>query len=155
MNLILMRHGQAIAATSVSQDKKRELSIFGSGVVPRMAELMVDENIVPKLILVSPAKRTQQTVELLLSIFGPVEVKVVKALYLASPMTILETIHTHGGQADPLLVVGHNPGLETTVSNIAGNIVALPAGAVAHAVIIPNQESTVLGVWRPDELMTT
>ena len=81
------------------------------------------------------------------------EVKVVKKLYNASPMTILEVIHTHGGGADPLLIVGHNPGLETTVSNIVGNIVPFPVGAVAQASIIPGEESRVLAIWRPDEIL--
>ena len=90
--------------------------------------------------------------ERMLPLIGDVPVKVVKGLYHASPMTLLEVIHTHGAGADPLMVVGHNPGMETTVSNIAGHLVPFPTGAVAHAVITPGEASVVEGVWRPSEL---
>ena len=152
MNLLLMRHAAAIEVGSIKRDLQRALTARGRHLAPRIAAVLVEQNLVPKRILVSPAIRTQQTVEALLTVLGGVEVKVVDALYQASPMTILEVIHLHGQGADPLLVVGHNPGLETTVSNIAGNIVPFGTGALAHAVIVPGESSEVLAVWRPDEL---
>jgi phosphohistidine phosphatase len=152
MNLLLVRHAQAVGVGAVKQDIDRGLTRRGRELMAQMAGVLVDENIVPKRILVSPAQRACETVQQLLSVIGPVEVEEIPALYQASAMTILEVIHRHGGGADPLMVVGHNPGLETTVSNIAGNLVPFPTGAIAHAVIEANSPSVVVAVWRPDEL---
>jgi phosphohistidine phosphatase SixA len=88
----------------------------------------------------------------MLPILGDVPVKVVPELYHAMPMTILKVIDQHGRGADPLMLVGHNPGMETTVSNVVGNIVPFPTGAIAHVQLVPNQTSEVLAVWRPSEL---
>jgi phosphohistidine phosphatase len=152
MNLLLVRHAQAVGVGAVRQDIDRGLTRRGRELTVQMAGIIFDESLVPKLILVSPARRAGETVQQLLSVIGPVEVKQIPALYQASPMTILEVIHRHGGGADPLMVVGHNPGLETTVSNITGNLVPFPTGAIAHTVIEPNAPSVVVAVWRPDDL---
>lgn len=152
MNLILMRHSEAASTAASSTDHDRPLTDRGRLLSPRMAEVLVENGLIPKMILVSSSKRTQETVALMLPVLGDVEVKVVKKLYQASPMTILEIIHEHGRGADPLMIVGHNPGLETTTSNIAGNIVPMPTGAIAHASVGSNQVSEVLALWRPDEL---
>jgi len=153
MNLLIMRHCEAVRAGGSVSDHDRPLTERGREDAPRIAEILAENGLTPERIIVSSALRTRETVELLLSVLGQVEVKVVKKLYNASPMTILEVIHTHGGGADPLLIVGHNPGLETTVSNIVGNIVPFPVGAVAQASIIPGEESRVLAIWRPDEIL--
>jgi len=152
VNLLLMRHAQAEGASESVSDHDRQLTVRGREVASRIATVLLEGQIVPGLILVSPAARARQTVELMIPALGDVKVKVVKSLYLATPMTILEVIHKHGGGADPLMIVGHNPGLETTISNIAGNIVPFPTAAIAHASIVANQSSEVVAVWRPDEL---
>ena len=153
MNLLLMRHGEAVRPGGDVGDHDRPLTERGREMVPRMAEILLENGLTPARILVSSALRTRETVELLLSVLGDVEVKVVSKLYNATPMTVLEVIHGQGGGADPLLIVGHNPGLETTVSNIVGNIVPFPVGAVAQAAITPGEESRVVAVWRPDEVL--
>jgi phosphohistidine phosphatase len=152
MNLLLMRHAKSSWADGDLDDHERPLNARGREAAPRMAKVLVENGIVPQLILVSSSVRTRETVERMLPVIGDVPVKVVKGLYHASPMTLLEIIHSHGAGADPLMVVGHNPGMETTVSNIAGNLVPFPTGAVAHAVITPGEASVVEGVWRPNEL---
>jgi len=147
-----MRHSEAASLAASNKDHDRPLTARGRELTLRMAEVLVENGLIPELILVSSSKRTCETVDLMLPLLGKVEVKVVKKLYQASPMTILEMIHKHGDGADPLMVVGHNPGLETTISNIAGNIVPMPTGAIAHASVVANQSSEVLALWRPDDL---
>ena len=153
MNLLVMRHGEAVRPGGEFSDHDRPLTERGREVVPRMGEILLENGLTPSRIIVSSARRTQETVELLLAVLGDVDVKVVKKLYNATPMTVLEVIHAHGSGADPLLIVGHNPGLETTVSNIVGNIVPFPVGAVAQASITPGEESRLLAIWRPDEIL--
>ena len=152
MNLLLMRHAKSSWDDEGLGDHERPLNHRGRDAAPKMAQVLVDNNIVPKLILVSSSVRTRETVERMLPVLGAVEVQVVPELYHAMPMTILKVLDEHGRDADPVMVVGHNPGLETTVSNVAGNIVPFPTGAIAHIVMKPHFASQVLAVWRPKEL---
>ena len=152
MRLLLMRHAKSSWADPGLDDHERPLNARGRDAAPRIARVLVENDLVPGLILVSSSVRTRETVDLMLPEIGDVPVKVVKDLYHASAMTILEVIHAHGGGADPLLVVGHNPGMETTVSNIAGFIVPFPTGALAQLSINPGEPSVIEGIWRPGEL---
>ena len=111
MNLLIMRHSEAVRPGSEFSDHDRPLTARGREVTPMMAEVLLEQEMKPERILVSSARRTLETVDLLLSRLGDVEVRVVDKLYNASPMAVLEVIHLHGAGADPLLVVGHNPGL--------------------------------------------
>ncbi len=154
MNLLLMRHAKSSWDDEGLGDHERPLNHRGRDAAPKMASVLVENDLVPSLILVSSSVRTRETVERMLPVLGPVEVVVVPDLYHAMPMTILKVLDTHGRGADPLLVVGHNPGLETTVSNIVGNIVPFPTGAIAHVVFKPHTASEVAGIWRPKELPT-
>ena len=147
-----MRHAKSSWDDDELADHDRPLNARGRDAAPRMADVLIENNLVPKLILVSSSRRTMETVERMMHRLESVPVKVIPELYHASPMTILEVIHSHGDNADPLLVIGHNPGMETTVSNIAGHVVPFPTGALAHAVIRPGESSEVRSVWRPREL---
>lgn len=154
MNLLLMRHCEAAAREGDESDLQRSLTPRGRAAAISMGEVLRAHQLIPARVLVSPSRRTQETVEGLLSVLGEVEVCVLDRLYNADAMTILEVIHARGRGADPLLVVAHNPGLETTVSNIQGHIVPFPVGAVAQAVLTPGQESRLQRVWRPDEILS-
>ena len=152
MNLLLMRHAKSSWDELDLDDHDRPLNHRGRAAAPRMAEILVENELVPELILVSSSARTRETVERMLPILGSPEVRVLPELYHAMPMTILKVLDEHGNGADPIMVIGHNPGLETTVSNVAGNIVPFPTAAVAHIVLKPHEASEVVAVWRPKEL---
>ena len=152
MNLLLMRHAKSAWDGDDLHDHDRPLNERGRNDAPRMASVLVENGLVPGLILVSSSVRTRQTVERMLPILGDVEVKVIDALYHASSTTILNVIHTHSVGADPLMVVGHNPGMETTLSNILGHIAPFPTATIAHAVVRPGEAGAIEGIWRPREL---
>lgn len=61
------------------------------------------------LVLASPAERARQTVVDALPLAEPVWDE---RLYLADPPTIIDVLQAHGGDAESVLVVGHNPGLQ-------------------------------------------
>jgi phosphohistidine phosphatase len=151
MNLLLMRHGKSSWSDDGVTDHERPLSARGREDATSMATVLIENNIVPKMILVSSSRRTMETVERMMVELPSVTVKVIPELYHASPMALLEIIHNHGANVDPLMVVGHNPGMETTVSNIAGHLVPFPSAALAHAVIRPGESSEMRSVWRPNE----
>jgi phosphohistidine phosphatase len=66
----------------------------------------------PELVLCSTAERTKETLELVLpALAGQPQIRYDRSLYLAEWPELLAEIRTVSS-ATPLMVVGHNPGLE-------------------------------------------
>lgn len=61
------------------------------------------------IVLASPAERVRRTLEAALPRHEPV---FDQRLYLAEAETILDVVRDHAGDADSVLVAGHNPGLQ-------------------------------------------
>lgn len=72
----------------------------------------------PALALVSSARRTMQTLDLLC--LDGVRVEVSDMLYLASPEALLEAVALVPEEVGSLLVVAHNPGLHELAVRLAG-----------------------------------
>ena len=56
-------------------------------------------------------------------------------LYLASPADILSLLRTVRENADTVMIVGHNPGLEELVEQLTGERPDLPTAALAQIVL--------------------
>ncbi|MFQ5528840.1 MAG: histidine phosphatase family protein, partial [Gemmatimonadota bacterium] len=86
-------------------------------------------------------------------------VRYLSELYLAGPHDYINTVRRVGGDADSLMVVGHNPGLELLVQMMTGDWERMPTAALA-CIHIPIDDWTDLdttggelaGIWRPKEL---
>ena len=67
----------------------------------------------PELVLCSTAERTKETLELVLpSLARQPQMRYDRSLYLAEWPALLAEIHAVSSRPSPLMVVGHNPGLE-------------------------------------------
>jgi len=74
----------------------------------------------PDAVLCSPAKRTRETLaEILPLLPNKPDVRFVDALYGTGDY--VETIGDNGGNADRLLIVGHNPATHVTALLLAGS----------------------------------
>lgn len=74
----------------------------------------------PNLALVSDARRTRRTFDLLAdAVDTPPRLRLDPQLYDASPETILNAIATTPNNVDCLLVIGHNPGIADTARRLA------------------------------------
>ncbi|HVT31092.1 MAG TPA: histidine phosphatase family protein, partial [Rhodanobacteraceae bacterium] len=69
----------------------------------------------PARVLCSPAARTRETCERVLAAIGYTDVRSDPRIYEATPGTLIRILDEHA-DANPLLLVGHNPGLETLVA---------------------------------------
>jgi phosphohistidine phosphatase len=90
----------------------------------------------PDLVLSSPAVRARETVEGLkqgASLLPRVEY--VPELYLALPATLLRVVAERGGEAERVMLVGHNPGLEDLVTRLSGEHVSLPTAGLAECAV--------------------
>jgi len=109
-----------------------------------MATWLFEQGHVPDLILCSSAIRTQQTLELvigqweMLRVANPTlvvpETIMENRLYLASDSAILSFACDMSKKivnAQSLMVLGHNPGMEVLASILSGTTMAMPTASIA------------------------
>lgn len=110
--LILLRHAKSDWPDEV-EDHERPLGPRGLRDAPRMGEALAARGFVPDHALVSSARRTRETYDLVAPSFPPLGVTIEPTIYEADARMILAAIRKAPASARTLLVVGHNPGLET------------------------------------------
>jgi len=80
---------------------------------PRMGAWMRAKGYEPKLVLCSTAERTKETLELVIpALTRRPQIRYDRSLYLAEWPALLAEIRAVADETSPLMVVGHNPGLE-------------------------------------------
>ena len=111
--LILLRHGHAVPTAIDGQDAERPLSDSGAHQARQTAQRLRADELLPELILTSPARRAADTARLLqlgLALPAPA-VQTEPLLYLAETAVLRSVIGRCPADVRRLLVVGHNPGL--------------------------------------------
>jgi phosphohistidine phosphatase len=115
--LTLMRHADARWNDPAISDLERPLNRRGIGAAQAMARRLLELELIPDLLLTSPARRTQQTADIVareLSLPAR-RVRHEEALYLASAADMLKLVHATGPRVAHLLVVAHDPGVSELV----------------------------------------
>jgi phosphohistidine phosphatase len=120
--LMLLRHAKSSWDDWSLADHDRPLAPRGRNAAPRMARMMVERQTVPELVLCSTAVRARETWELMAPVLPePVDVQYVEALYGATPRGMLEVVARLAGDRSPVLLVGHNPGMEDLAHALASS----------------------------------
>jgi phosphohistidine phosphatase len=99
--------------------------------VPQLARLLGGLEEKPRLILSSPAARARETAEGLAAALDSCDLAFDPRLYLASPQTLGAVLGEQDDRCDPLLVIGHNPGLEEWLALLGGGACHLPTAGLA------------------------
>ena len=129
--LLIMRHAKSDWSTA-GADFDRPLNKRGRQAVPLVARLLGGLEEKPRLILSSPAIRARETAEGLSAALDSGDLIFDPRLYLASPQTLAAVLGEQDERSDPLLMIGHNPGLEEWLALLGGGTCHLPtAGVVA------------------------
>jgi len=118
--LTLMRHADARWQDAGLSDLERPLNRRGTAAAEAMARRLLELALVPELLLVSPARRTQQTGEIVAGVLSLAPRLVIseEALYLASAPDLLKVVQGTGPRVTHLLVVAHNPGVSELVQQL-------------------------------------
>lgn len=113
--LTLLRHAKSSWADSSQLDFDRSLNDRGMQDAPIMSERLLDRSCTPELILCSAANRTRQTAQCIMHTHALPSSAIVfhEALYLASAGTLLEFIQQTSATVSHLMIIAHNPGLES------------------------------------------
>jgi len=118
--LTLLRHGQAQSPDSCPEDFERVLTRRGIGEAEEMAARLANRNLIPDLILVSPAERTWATASLVAAAceLDAKQVTCARELYLASPATVWRLLTGIDAAVGHVLICGHNPALSQIASRL-------------------------------------
>lgn len=120
--LLLLRHAKSSWALPGTQDRERSLAPNGLRVAGLMASLIIKPDFLPDRILCSPARRTRETLAPLLPHLADAGVvEIVDELYEPPAGDYRKAITTHGGSAERLLVIGHNPAIQVTAVKLVGS----------------------------------
>jgi phosphohistidine phosphatase len=110
LRLFLMRHAKALTPHNVD-DYERPLAPRGREAALMIAGHMLHEGYEPELLLVSSAKRTQETFSLVRSSMPACKFIPKRDLYGASLEDLVELIQAIESGVKSVLIIGHNPGL--------------------------------------------
>lgn len=119
--LFLLRHAKAVPGHG-GRDHERALADRGRSDAPAMGRAMARRGFLPDLVLCSTAKRTAETLDLVLPFLTPApECRLEPGLYHAEAAAILERAAALDGAVNAALFIGHNPGLEELALRLAGD----------------------------------
>ena len=131
--LILLRHAHAESATAGQDDIARPLSATGLAEARAAGDWLREHGLRPDRVLCSTATRTRDTLAALGDI-GGAEVHEDASIYDASPGTLVALADANR-DAERLLLVGHNPGLEQLAALVhsgqTGDYRGMPPGGTA------------------------
>jgi len=117
-----------------------------------MRRIMRSEGLVPDLVLVSPARRTMETLSALQPWDKPPVIDEKQELYLATAPGMLQLIRNVSDRVGSVLLIGHNPGLQDLAVLLVG--AHTKAGAAKRALSLAKAyptcslaEFTLTGPW--------
>lgn len=118
-SIVLLRHAKA--DWPQVPDHERPLADRGRQDAPAAGEWLAEHGINPDLTLCSTATRTRETWKLAVHQL-PQRPRTVyeDRLYEAAPGQIIEVINEAPDEARSLLVIGHNPGIQSVADLLAG-----------------------------------
>jgi phosphohistidine phosphatase len=149
--LILMRHAKSAWKDATLSDLDRPLSDKGKKNALKVGKWLQQQNLIPDLILTSPAKRTQQTLKRVCNECGS-QTQTVDALYLAE-LDTLKTLLAEAPQVKRLMIIGHNPGLERLFNYLNSDTDEsqthlFPTATLAHFILPENWHNLCSGDGR-------
>ena len=121
--LYVLRHCKSDWGRGIASDSDRPLSERGVENACRLGAWMRQNSYLPRQILSSNAERAKQTIQLVCEHSGIDEqhIRYIPELYLASRATLIAIINKHRSGDSPLIIVGHNPGMDELVKYLAKN----------------------------------
>ncbi len=163
--LILMRHAKSDWSQGGLTDFERPLNKRGVNDSSKMGKWMANHVELPDVILCSTARRTQQTMQLLLLGLmssgidtNDIEQYHFESMYLGSSGTLKQLIHLHINQHESIMLIGHNPGMEGLLLNYCPNAPLTHNGKLmttANIAVIEFDDllnPTLLAYQRPKDL---
>ena len=118
--LFLLRHAKAAPAQAGLADHDRPLTEAGRRAALGIGQAMRRAGLAPDVVLVSPALRTQQTLDAAGLWDERPNIDTLPVLYMATANQLRDILRGLPETARSALVIGHNPGLHELAGMLAG-----------------------------------
>ncbi len=130
--LLIVRHAKSSWKHVEVADHDRPLTKRGKQDAKRLGQQLLDQDLVPQLIISSTAKRARATTKRIAEGAGYAgEIVLEHELYHAGPMGYIRTLQSLDNGLQRVMIVGHNPALEVLLEVLTGEAKWLPTGAMA------------------------
>lgn len=159
--LLILRHAKSSWSNIALADIDRPLNKRGKRDAPRIGTLLRTEDLVPELIISSPALRARKTAKAVSENCGyEGEIEIQGEFYPGDPDSFIEAFYSIPDQIECILIVAHNPGLEELLYVLTGESARMPTSALAQ-VSLPvdrwtdlddDTEGKLVNFWRVKEL---
>lgn len=143
--LFLLRHAKSSWKDQSVSDFDRPLKKRGVEASRTIGLFLREQNILPDLILSSPARRTTETIEIVRKTAQlPSELQFDKRIYEATSMKLLEVLSEVNPAVGSVLMVGHNPGMENALELLTQKFLPMPTAALAKINLSTDDWTTLL-----------
>ncbi len=141
--IYLIRHAKSNWKEKNQKDFDRTLNSVGEKEAELIGKDLLNE--LPDLMLISGAKRTLQTAEIISEQLQneSIKLEVNESIYEASPESILSTIQSLNEDYRSIYLVGHNPGISMLLNLLTNESVDFQTATVAKVILYVDQWSTV------------
>lgn len=115
--LTILRHAKSGWGAAVERDFDRPINARGQRGAELIGQYLKRQTLPVDRIVASPAVRVVETLDIFLPAanLDSIEPHWDRRIYLASAATLMDVIRDTGGDAQHLLISGHNPGLEDLI----------------------------------------
>jgi len=128
-----MRHAKSSWDDFSISDFDRPLNKRGKLAAPLMGEVLKKKNVLPQLILSSPANRAQSTAKIIADTIGYSSENIIyhDSMYESSELNLFMILRAIDPTVDSCMLVGHNPSLTTVINQLSDfRLDNLPTAAV-------------------------
>lgn len=159
--LLVLRHAKSSWKDPELADYQRPLNKRGKRDAPKVGRLLREDDLVPELILSSPAHRARATAEMVAEESGyEGEIEYFPEFYPGDPEAYLHVLSRLPNEYRYVMVIGHNPGLEELLETLTGDSIRLPTAALAQILFSIQSwrdldeftEGRLINLWRPRDL---
>lgn len=131
--LLLLRNAKSSWKDSKLKDRERPITKKGRKAAALMGELIKANELLPQLLLSSSVVRACQTTQqVMTSMEYTGKILYLDHLFMAEADVILDALSLLPDDLERVMVVGHNPGLESLMQILSGRIESIPPGSLAY-----------------------
>ncbi|MCO6450267.1 MAG: histidine phosphatase family protein [Caldilineales bacterium] len=135
-SLFIMRHAKSSWDSPNLPDFDRPLAGRGEKDAPRMGDFLAGRDLVPDLIVSSPALRAKTTAKRAAKAMGyDDEIVYDERIYAAGVQDLMAVVAGLPNEVESVMLVGHNPGFEELVEWLCGAAARMPTAAIAYVAI--------------------
>ena len=151
--VFLLRHAKSNQDPYYATDFERPLTKRGKRDAARIGEWMAEQDLLPDLVISSPATRAKQTTQRFTKAADyQSEIRFDEALYCNGEDAYLASLEQLDDTVHSVMLVGHNPDISIAVETLSGEYSRMPTAALARIDLPIARWSMLMGEGTPGKL---